>query len=206
MFGATPLVCNERSRLYSLDPGLTWLLPPAGVPPNRTLDQKTKPRSCPPCANGAQRHPCAHLYDLAISSRYFRLPPHSRRIETLVPLTAVSSEQLRQAAERWQDLLANTPRPRIALLVGGTSYACRFDEETAYRLGVEVRSFAEAMGGTVFAATSRRTGPQATAALKKGLGHCCYLHEWQPDQSENPYLAYHTLANILIVTGRVNRC
>ena len=62
----------------------------------------------------------AHLYDLAISSRYFRLPPHSRRIETLVPLTAVSSEQLRQAAERWQDLLANTPRPRIALLVGGT--------------------------------------------------------------------------------------
>ena len=143
----------------------------------------------------------AHLYDLAISSRYFRLPPHSRRIETLVPLTAVSSEQLRQAAERWQDLLANTPRPRIALLVGGTSYACRFDEETAYRLGVEVRSFAEVMGGTVFATTSRRTGPQATAALKKGLGHCCYLHEWQPDQSENPYLAYLALADILIVTG-----
>ena len=42
----------------------------------------------------------ARLYDLAISCRYFRLPPHSRRIETLVPLTAVSSEQLRQAAER----------------------------------------------------------------------------------------------------------
>ncbi len=143
----------------------------------------------------------AHLYDLAISCRYFRLPPHSRRIETLVPLTAVSSEQLRQAAERWQNLLANTPRPRIALLVGGTSYACRFDEETAYRLGVEVRSFAEAMGGTVFATTSRRTGPQATVALKKGLGHCCYLHEWQPDQSENPYLAYLALADILIVTG-----
>jgi len=59
----------------------------------------------------------AHLYDLAISSRYFRLPPDSRRIETLVPLTESLSEQLRQAAERWQDLLANTPRPRIALLV-----------------------------------------------------------------------------------------
>jgi len=143
----------------------------------------------------------AHLYDLAISCRYFRLPPHSRRIETLVPLTAVSSEQLRQAAERWQDLLANTRRPRIALLVGGTSYACRFDEETAYRLGIEVRSFAEAMGGTVFATTSPRTGPQATVALKKGLGHCYYLHEWQPDQSENPYFAYLALTDILIVTG-----
>ena len=144
----------------------------------------------------------AHLYDLAISCRYFRLPPHFRRIETLVPLTEVSSEQLRQSAERWQELLANTPRPRIALLVGGTSYECRFDEETAYRLGAEVCTFAEATGGAVFATTSRRTGPQATVALKKGLGHCCYLHEWQPkNQSENPYLAYLALADILIVTG-----
>ena len=143
----------------------------------------------------------AHLYDLAISCRYFRLPPHFRRIETLVPLTEVSSEQLRQSAERWQELLANTPQPRIALLVGGTSYECRFDEETAYRLGVEVRSFAETMGATVFATTSRRTGVKATVALKKGLGPGCYLHEWQAEQSENPYLAYLALAEILIVTG-----
>jgi mitochondrial fission protein ELM1 len=143
----------------------------------------------------------AHLYDLAISCRYFRLPPHLRRIETLVPLTDVSSEQLKQTAERWQALLANTPRPRIALLVGGTSYDCRFDEETAYRLGVEVRSFAEAMGATVYATTSRRTGPQATVTLRRGLGPCGDLHEWQPDQSENPYVAYLALADILIVTG-----
>src|SRR5215813_10729785 len=143
----------------------------------------------------------AHLYDLAISCRYFRLPSHSRRIETLVPLTEVSSEQLGQAAERWQNLFANTPRPRIVLLVGGTSYACCFDEETAYRLGAEVRSFTEAMGGTVFATTSRRTGAQGTVALKKGLGDSCYLHEWQPDASENPYVAYLASADILIVTG-----
>ena len=143
----------------------------------------------------------AQLYDLAISCRYFRLPPHFRRIETLVPLTAVSSEQLRQSAARWQELLANTPRPLIALLVGGTSYECRFDEETAYRLGAEVRSFAENIGANVFATTSRRTGGKPTAALKKGLGDCSYLHEWQADQSENPYLAYLALADILIVTG-----
>lgn len=143
----------------------------------------------------------AGLYDLAISCCYFRLPPHSRRVETLAPLTGVSAEQLRQAAEHWQDLLVNAPHPRIALLVGGTSYACRLDEETAHRLGVEVRTFAEATGGAVFATTSRRTGPQATAALKQGLGNSCYLHEWQPNQSDNPYLAYLALADILIVTG-----
>jgi mitochondrial fission protein ELM1 len=143
----------------------------------------------------------AELYDLAISCRYFRLPPHFRRIETLVPLTEVSSEQLRESAERWRELLTKTSRPRIALLVGGTSYECRFDEETAYRLGVEVRGFAENIGATVFATTSRRTGAKATEALKKGLGDCSYLHEWQPEQSENPYVAYLALADILIVTG-----
>ncbi|HEY7168651.1 MAG TPA: ELM1/GtrOC1 family putative glycosyltransferase [Candidatus Binatia bacterium] len=143
----------------------------------------------------------AQLYDLAISCRYFRLPPDSRRIEILVPLTEVSSEQLRPAPEHGQELFADTPRPRIALLVGGSSYACGFDEDTAHRLGVEVRSFAEAIGGSVFATTSRRTGPQATVALKKGLGDRCYVHEWQADQSENPYRAYLALADILIVTG-----
>jgi hypothetical protein len=143
----------------------------------------------------------ARLYDLAISCRYFRLPPHSRRVETLVPLTEVSLEKLGEAAERSQKLFANMARPHIALLVGGASYACRFDEETAYRLGAEVLSFAELTGGTVFAITSRRTGKLAAAALKKGLGDSCYLHEWQPDQLENPYAAYLALADVLIVTG-----
>jgi uncharacterized protein len=38
-------------------------------------------------------------------------------------------------------------------------------------------------------------------ALKKGLGDSCYLHEWQPEKSENPYVAYLASADLLIVTG-----
>jgi mitochondrial fission protein ELM1 len=57
------------------------------------------------------------------------------------------------------------------------------------------------MGGTVFATTSRRTGLQNVVALKKGLGDSCYLHKWQPEKSENPYVAYLGSADILIVTG-----
>ena len=140
----------------------------------------------------------APLYDLAISCRYFRLPPHPRRVETLAPITQVSAEQLTQAAERWRDQFAAAPSPRIALLVGGSSYAYRFDPETAQRLGEEVRAFATSAGGTVLATTSRRTGPQATEALKNALGESCYFHEWQ---TENPYLAFLASADILIVTG-----
>ena len=143
----------------------------------------------------------AALYDLAVSCRYFRLPPHPRRVETLAPITQVSSEQLAHATERWRGRFTATPSPRLALLVGGSSYAYRLDPETAQRLGEDVRAFATSVGGTVFATTSRRTGPQATAALKKALGEACHFHEWQPQQSENPYLAFLALADILIVTG-----
>jgi mitochondrial fission protein ELM1 len=143
----------------------------------------------------------AELFDLVVSCTYFRLPPHSRRIETAVPLTQVTPEHLAQAAERWQSLFENTPSPHIALLVGGTSSIYRLDEETAQRLGEQVHAIAQAAGGSVFATTSRRTGPRAIEALKRGLGDACYVHHWQPGQRDNPYLAYLALADVLVVTG-----
>lgn len=143
----------------------------------------------------------AALFDLVVSCAYFRLPPHPRRIETIAPITQVSPEQLAQAVEHWRGLFENTSHPRIALLVGGTSSFYRLDEKLARRLGEQVRAFAQASGGVVFATTSRRTGPKATEALKRGLGESCYLHQWQPGQKDNPYLAYLALADVLVVTG-----
>src|SRR5262249_23668977 len=143
----------------------------------------------------------AALFDLVISCTYFRLPPHPRRIEITAPITQVHSEQLAQAIGRWQGLFENAPHPRIALLVGGTSSFYRLDEETARRLGEQVRAFAQASGGVVFATTSRRTGPKAAEALKKGLGKSSYIYPWQPGQQDNPYLASLALADVLIVTG-----
>jgi mitochondrial fission protein ELM1 len=87
------------------------------------------------------------------------------------------------------------------LLVGGSTTRHLFDPATARRLGEEVRAFTQAAGGSVFVTTSRRTGPEATAALKSGLGEFAYLHEWQPGQQDNPYLAYLALADMLVVTG-----
>jgi mitochondrial fission protein ELM1 len=143
----------------------------------------------------------ADQFDLVVSCTYFRLPPHSRRIEITAPLTQVTAEQLAQAAERWHGLFENAPHPRIALLVGGTSSLHRLDAETARRMGEEVKAFAQAARGSVFATTSRRTGREAAEALKRGLGTSSYVHVWQPGQQDNPYLAYLALADVIIVTG-----
>lgn len=140
-------------------------------------------------------------FDLVVSHAYSALPSHPRRMEITVPLNPVGPERLTLAARQWPNLFGATPRPHIALLVGGTSSSCRLDEETGRRLGEGVRTFAEAAGGTVHALTSRRTGQGPTEALKGSLGHSNLVHAWQPNWRDNPYLGYLAMADILVVTG-----
>lgn len=139
--------------------------------------------------------------DIVVSCRHFRQPPHPRRIETIAPLTLVRPERLEHAAREWQERLASAPHPRIALFVGGSTARYQLDIATARRLGQEVRAFAAQAGGSVFVSTSRRTGAEASAALQQALGPVHAMHVWQADQRDNPYFAYLTLADVLIVTG-----
>ncbi len=141
------------------------------------------------------------LFDIVVSCIYFRLPPHPRRIEIAAPLTQVTPERLARAGDRWQRLFLNAPHPHVMLLVGGSTARHRLDVTTAHCMGEEVRAFAHAAGGSVFAITSRRTGAEVTEALRKGLGEANYVHCWQPEQQENPYLAYLASADVLVVTG-----
>jgi hypothetical protein len=113
----------------------------------------------------------------------------------------VTAEQLARAAERWQGVFDTAAHPRIALLVGGNSSLHRFDVETARCLGEQVRTFAQTVGGSVFATTSRRTGQEAAEALRQQLGESSYMHLWRPGQRDNPYLAYLALADVIVVTG-----
>jgi hypothetical protein len=87
------------------------------------------------------------------------------------------------------------------LLVGGSTARHRLDPEVAGRLGRDVAEFTTAAGGSVFAITSRRTGPAAEAALEKGLGAEANVHRWDPSATGNPYLAYLGSTDVLVITG-----
>ena len=144
----------------------------------------------------------AELYDIVVSCRYFRLPFHPRRIETAVPLNRVSPARLADAARRWQGLFGDAPAPRIVALVGGSSRRHAMTTTAARRLGEALRDAARAVGGSVFAVTSRRTGGEATDALAEGLGGRGHVVRWEAtSREENPYLGYLALADVLVVTG-----
>ena len=65
----------------------------------------------------------------------------------LAPLNPFDRAAIESAAERWQDLFGDAPRPRIALIVGGDSALHRCDPSAAATMGEEVRAFAGALGG-----------------------------------------------------------
>ncbi|HMA16717.1 MAG: mitochondrial fission ELM1 family protein, partial [Bacteroidota bacterium] len=139
-------------------------------------------------------------FDLAVTCSHFQLPPHPRRVDLLLPPTQVTPGRLRAAAARWPDLFGHTARPRVCLLVGGTTAHHRLTPETAECMAAEVQRFAEGLGGSLTCVTSRRSGAAVEDALKRGAP-AASLHCWRRDQADNPYLGYLALADILVVTG-----
>lgn len=139
-------------------------------------------------------------FDLAVACAHFRLPAHPRRLDLLLPPTQVTPARLAAAAERWRGLFGAAPRPRVCLLVGGTTAHHRVTAETAGRMASEVAAFAAGLGGSLTCVTSRRSGAAVEQALARGAPDAA-LHCWRRDQAENPYLGYLALADVLVVTG-----
>jgi mitochondrial fission protein ELM1 len=104
--------------------------------------------------------------------------------------------RLAAARAEWA-ALADLPRPRVALLVGGPVRAENMAPGIAAALGAEVAGFA----GSVLATASRRTGAAATEALAGALaGRPHRLHRWG-EEGPNPYAGFLAWADAVVVTG-----
>jgi mitochondrial fission protein ELM1 len=71
----------------------------------------------------------------------------------------------------------------------------------AHTLGRQVGKLAAALGGSVLATTSRRTGAEATEALGAGLGRSLHLLYRWGEPGANPYLGYLATADAIVVTS-----
>jgi mitochondrial fission protein ELM1 len=144
----------------------------------------------------------AMAFDAVVTPAYWRLLPHPRRVETVLPLHRVSPAVLAAARGEWAGLFGDAPRPRVALLVGGSTGGgfYRLDGPAARDMALAVRAFAESAGGAVFAIGSRRTGAAAEAVLTEILIAPHHFTPWRPDHP-NPYLGHLALADAIVVTG-----
>jgi mitochondrial fission protein ELM1 len=151
---------------------------------------------------GRKSGPVRTSADIVVGCAHFHSPPDPRRVETVLPPTRFTREQLQKEAANCPDLFGDAPKPHIVAMIGGSSKQYLLDAATAGRLGEELNAFASTVGGSVFAVTSRRTGAAATRALAEGLDACPgQVHAWRSDAARNPYAGYLARADILVVTG-----
>jgi len=140
------------------------------------------------------------LFDLIITTPQYCLPSRPNILHNTAPLNRIAAERLAAAASQWETRLSALPRPYTALLVGGNSSAYELDPVTAADLGHKASAQARTTGGSLLVSTSPRTPTAAAKALFAAIDCPAYRYRWRPNDTDNPYLAYLTLADSFIVT------
>ena len=148
-----------------------------------------------------------HLQDPKVSTNCFDIivtPRHDRRagpnvISTLGAINRVTPTRLARAREYFAAALAGLPRPRLAILIGGSSKRHRMTGEAAARFGSQVASVARSHRAGLMVTPSRRTGEQNTAILRD-LFEGLPMAFWD-GTGENPYFGYLAWADAIIVTN-----
>jgi mitochondrial fission protein ELM1 len=147
----------------------------------------------------------AELFDIVISNEAGDRPPDPRRIETTAPLMAVDPETLEELVAEGEAVWQGAPRPRVVLLVGGTTARYELRPELARRMATEVRDLAVAAGGAVLALGSSHTSADVLAALRVGLGDCGRVEPAATGGEEaardETTLAALAVADVVVVTG-----
>jgi mitochondrial fission protein ELM1 len=140
-------------------------------------------------------------FDLIVTTPQYQLPSLDNILHNQLPLHRIDAAELRRQGERWRPRLSHLAGPFTTLMVGGSSGPLVFGPDSARRLGREISDFVMRRGGSLLVSTSARTGPEASAALRKAISVPVWFHEWSRQGSENPYLAWLALADQLVVTS-----
>ncbi len=140
-------------------------------------------------------------FDLVVTSSQYRLPEHPNVLHLVLPLHSFEHQARALAGSEWAPRFAMLPRPRIALLVGGTAKPFVLDVPAARRLTEQVQALVRAEGGSLLVSTSRRTPEACVQTICDSLDVPAFTHRWTPAGGPNPYQAFLSLADAFVVTG-----
>jgi len=136
-------------------------------------------------------------FDLVVAPRHDRLTG-TNVLATRGALHRITSETLLADTARLAPYVSKLPRPYIGVLLGGSNAAYQLDENAAARLGRQLASSAQGLGGSLLVTSSRRTGDANKTAFKKAIGAAPNFF-WEGN-GFNPYFGILGLADFLIVT------
>jgi mitochondrial fission protein ELM1 len=148
---------------------------------------------------GRPRAPLA-WFDLVVTTPQYAVPERANVVTlTLPPTRRRIADCTTEAA--WRGVVDALPRPRIAVVVGGSGDPFTVDETAAARLAEEASALAVRTGGSLLVTTSRRTDARAYTALRANLRAPHALHHWMAGDAVNPYPLFLAEADRFVVTG-----
>ena len=141
----------------------------------------------------------ADEFDLIAAPSHDNLPLRRNLYRTIGAPHWITQARLDDAAGVWREHFQDLPRPRIALLVGGSTRRRTFTEALARDLAGTVSAMAADAGGSLLVSTSRRSADSAETLIS-GLQVPARVYRWD-DEGDNPYFGYLALADAFVVTG-----
>jgi len=150
---------------------------------------------------------CVQILDPRIDTRHWDAviaPRHDglrgdNVIETLGSLNPVDDAWLANGREAFADFV-HLPRPRTALLLGGTRRGIAFDDAYARTLIAELTQRLQREGGSVMATASRRTPPEFARRLREALSDFPGVFWLDENDGPNPYPGLLGWADRIVVT------
>lgn len=110
----------------------------------------------------------------------------------------VTQAKLAAAAEEWRPIFEPLPKPRVAVLIGGTSKAYRLTAARMREIAEDLKAL-QKTGAGLMITTSRRTGSDQIRVLAEAMrGTGAYL--WT-GEGPNPYFGMLGLADAILVTA-----
>jgi mitochondrial fission protein ELM1 len=140
-------------------------------------------------------------FDLIVTTPQYSIPESSNILLNPTPLHRITAGRLGEAAAQWAERFAHLPRPRVAVLIGGSIAPHSYDETSAERLAKQASSLAAASGGSLLVSTSARTPPPTIDTLCDHITVPSYVFRWRKDSAENPYFGMLALADAFVVTA-----
>lgn len=137
-------------------------------------------------------------FDLVVAPRHDEISG-ANVIVTEGALHRVTDERLAREAARFGPLLADLPRPLVAVLVGGSNRQYRFTREAAERLADGLQSLVRRHGAGLAITTSRRTGEENELLLRDALS-ADNAYFWDGG-GDNPYFGFLGLCDAIVVTS-----
>ncbi len=141
------------------------------------------------------------VFDLIVTTPQYFLPDQANILHNHLPLHGMNAQQLEEAASTWRRRFSELPHPWIAVLIGGDSGPFVFTEQKGRQLGKLVNELAQRANGALLISNSARTPMSVYNNFLGEIKVPAYIHNWEPGQPDNPYLAYMQLADELVVTG-----